>query len=350
LTALHLVVLRGPGFSQFTMNFDKFDDFQLRNPSYINEILTNISFPIGWRMRALFHAKSLGHSDAVNLLQAALSKHAKDEVLFRHEACYVLGQIGPTIENHTAVMETLETILADPEEDPVTRHEAAEGLGNFGAERSLAILKRFSGTDIRVLKETVDLAIAEQQRKLIESDDTENTPEQNRFLSYDPSKSYPGKSIKDIPELEKTLLDKSADMVQRYRSMMTLRDLSMEPGSKGAENALISCFIDPVNDSPLFLHEVAFVVGQMASPHCSECLIQVTNNDKLHGMIRHEAAISLGYIATRIQTELREDGDQILKNVLECLKKNSEDPLTIVKDSCLTALFNYEMDHETSVC
>jgi len=332
------------------MKFDKFDDFQLQEPSYINDILTNIEYPIGWRMRALFHAKNLGQFDAVNLVCAALAKHGKDEVLFRHEACYVLGQLGPTLKDYTVVLKALEAILADEEEDPVTRHEAAEGLGNFGAERAISILKEYSNTEIRVLKETVDLALAEQQRKLLESDECGNTEEQKRFLSYDPSKPFPGKTMKDAKELESMLLNKSSDMTSRYRAMMTLRDLSMEPDSKAAEDALIKSFNDTRDESPLFLHEVAFVVGQMASPNCAECLIKVTDDDSLHGMIRHEAAISLGYIATRIETEMKgAEGQKILKDVIGCLKKNSQDCAPIVRDSCLAALFNYQKDNESSI-
>ena len=53
-------------------------------------------------------------------------------VLFRHECCYLLGQIGADSTDTEAVKKpvflALLTVLEDEREDEVTRHEAAEGI------------------------------------------------------------------------------------------------------------------------------------------------------------------------------------------------------------------------------
>ena len=53
-------------------------------------------------------------------------------MLFRHECCYLLGQIGADSPEMEAVKKpvflALLRVLEDEREDEVTRHEAAEGI------------------------------------------------------------------------------------------------------------------------------------------------------------------------------------------------------------------------------
>merc|ERR1712113_737484 len=86
--------------------------------------------PIGRRIRGLFQAKSLGEAGAEEIIQSLQKHPIKDQSLFRHEACYTLGQLGPESQNWRPIFDALTAILADERECEVTRHEAAEGLGN----------------------------------------------------------------------------------------------------------------------------------------------------------------------------------------------------------------------------
>ena len=55
-------------------------------------------------------------------------------MLFRHECCYVVGQLGASLESADCEAKCLcvgilKRVLTDDTEDEVTRHEAAEGIG-----------------------------------------------------------------------------------------------------------------------------------------------------------------------------------------------------------------------------
>lgn len=94
-------------------------------------------------------------------------------------------------------------------------------------------------------------------------------------------------------------------------------------GSEQAVLALASGFND---ESALFRHEIAYVFGQLSSPHSVPSLIEVLRRENEEDMVRHEAAEALGGIAT----------DECLP-VLKEFATRSDVP-RVVKESCEVAL------------
>jgi len=78
------------------------------------------------------------------------------------------------------------------------------------------------------------------------------------------------------------------------------------------------------DDSAIFRHEIAYVLGQMQQPAAIKALQKLLSNMKEHAMVRHEAAEALGSIA---ETECE-----------GILKKYQKDTQNIVKESCDVAL------------
>ena len=78
-------------------------------------------------------------------------------------------------------------------------------------------------------------------------------------------------------------------------------------------------------------HEIAFVFGQLLSPHAVPALLQVLQNTRESDMVRHEAAEALGGIAT----------PEVLPYLKEYLVR--EDVPVVVRESCQVALDMYEV-------
>jgi deoxyhypusine monooxygenase len=146
------------------------------------------------------------------------------------------------------------------------------------------------------------------------------------FTSIDPAPPLPQSSeTPSIPELEKTLLDTSLPLFQRYRAMFALRDLSSPPDLPTAVPAVQSLargFSDP---SALFRHEIAFVFGQLSHPASIPSLTEALSNTNEASMVRHEAAEALGSL-----------GDE--EGVEDTLRKFLDDPEQVVRDSVIVAL------------
>jgi hypothetical protein len=80
-----------------------------------------------------------------------------------------------------------------------------------------------------------------------------------------------------------------------------------------------------------YRHEIAFVFGQLLSPHSVPALLQVLQDPKEADMVRHEAAEALGSIAT----------PEVLPYLKEYMTR--EDAPTVVRESCQVALDMYEV-------
>jgi len=80
-----------------------------------------------------------------------------------------------------------------------------------------------------------------------------------------------------------------------------------------------------------YRHEIAFVFGQLLSPHAVPALLQVLQNPKESDMVRHEAAEALGGIAT----------PEVLPYLKEYMTR--EDAPIVVRESCQVALDMYEV-------
>ena len=113
------------------------------------------SAPVASRYRALFSASrsAPSRSAAAALLEEVLERQT-DSVLLRHEAAYVLGQLGST-----DAVPFLRALLLDDEEHEVVRHEAAEALAALKAGgRELREVQET--TESRPLRQTCELALA----------------------------------------------------------------------------------------------------------------------------------------------------------------------------------------------
>ncbi|CAN9107504.1 unnamed protein product [Alternaria alternata] len=295
--------------------------------STLRNILTSESEPLARRFRALFSLKHLAglqppSAQTVPAIEAIAAAFASPSALLKHELAYCLGQSG-----HDAAIAPLRGVLEDKEEDSMCRHEAAEALGALSDKGSLELLRalRDDVKEIDVVRETCDIAVdriewdhglQKGQEKLKKSD----------FTSIDPAPPLPqGAEKPSIPELEKTLLDTSLPLFQRYRAMFALRDLSSPPDlptAVPAVQALARGFTDP---SALFRHEIAFVFGQLSHPASIPSLTEALSNTKEASMVRHEAAEALGSL-----------GDE--EGVEDTLRKFLNDPEQVVRDSVVVAL------------
>ncbi|KJA23991.1 hypothetical protein HYPSUDRAFT_136711 [Hypholoma sublateritium FD-334 SS-4] len=285
------------------------------------------------RFRALFTLKALKSEDAVEIIARGLSD---ESALLKHELAYCLGQIGKT-----SALPALETVLRDTSEDPMVRHEAAEAMGAISHPSSLTILKEYLGDPERSVRETCEIAVSK-----IEWDNSEegkkhyaslNESTALLYTSVDPAPASSGLLLgasnpgnvpaARVDQLQKELVDPSLPLFQRYRAMFSLRNI----GTPAAVDALASGFGD---DSDLFKHEIAFVFGQLLSPHSIPSLLKVLEDSTESDMVRHEAAEALGGIAT----------PEVLPHLRDWMAR--EDAPRVVRESCQIAIDMWE--HENS--
>ena len=274
--------------------------------------LLDLSEPIAKRTHAAFYLRTLGSSEAVAVLAEALAQRS-DSALMRHELAYILGQIG-----NPSVCDSLGAILDDEGEDVLVRHECAEALGAIGQPKSQAVLSKHKAHRERDISETCQIAldlIAYRSSPAYAAEKA--TLAQAKHRTTDPAPAYA--QAKPVADLQRELTDSSgaSSLFTRYRAMFTLRNLDSD------ESALALCagFQDP---SPLFRHEVAYVLGQMQREVTVPALTDVLTNTDEHRMVRHEAAEALGAIGG-------EEVELILGEFLD-------DAEVVVTESCEVAL------------
>lgn len=288
--------------------------------------LTSESVPLARRFRALFSLKHLASQSpgpqATAAIEAIAAAFTSPSALLKHELAYCLGQT----KNLVAVP-FLRAVLEDRTEDAMCRHEAAEALGALEDLGSLDILKHMKDDEQEpvVVRETCDIAVDRIQWAHSATRDAE-TLKPSDFASIDPAPPMPlASDTPSIPDLQKTLLDTSLPLFQRYRAMFALRDLASPPDRPTAEaavHALASGFADP---SALFRHEVAFVFGQLSHPASIPALHLVLENRQEESMVRHEAAEALGSLGEEPGVE-------------DMLKQFLDDPEQVVRESVIVAL------------
>ncbi|KAF9533222.1 armadillo-type protein [Crepidotus variabilis] len=283
------------------------------------------------RFRALFTLKALKSDEAVGIISKAFSDPS---ALLKHELAYCLGQT-----KKISALPTLESVLRNTAEDPMVRHEAAEAMGAISDPSSVSILREYLTDSNRSVRETCEIAIAK-----IEWDNSEeskkmqgSSSESQRFTSVDPApatssllrrppSSSSSLSTESISALQSQLLDTSLPLFKRYRAMFSLRNI----GTPEAIDALSSGFAD---SSELFKHEIAFIFGQLVSPHSVPALLKVLQDTQESDMVRHEAAEALGGIAT----------PEVLPHLREWM--NKEDAPSVVRESCQVALDMWEYEN-----
>jgi len=287
--------------------------------------------PLHNRFRALFTLKSLKSEAAI----AAIAKGFKDEsALLKHELAYCLGQM-----KNPLALPVLQEVLADMNEDPMVRHEAAEAMGAISAESSIPILKQYLNDPNRSVRETCEIALAKIEWDISPEGKAHHsapTSEDRTYTSVDPAPPTSGLlkgkpatedlSRDSIESLRIALTDPALSLFERYRAMFALRNI----GTDEAVDALASGFSD---DSALFKHEIAFVFGQLLSPHSVPALVEVLRNAKESDMVRHEAAEALGGIGT----------PEVLPHLKEWMARN--DSPRVVRESCQIAIDMWEYEN-----
>ncbi|CAE6480857.1 unnamed protein product [Rhizoctonia solani] len=329
---------------------------------------TSGDVPLHARFRSLFTLKALPGQQSIDII----SKGFNDEsALLKHELAYVLGQMGDPY-----AIPTLSNVLSNESEDPMVRHEAAEALGALSAESAIPLLEKYLTCPERAVRETCEIALdkikwdstpegkaanqlAEKyltcpERAVRETCEIaldkikwDSTPEGKaanqlakekkvegtaQFTSVDPapavshSKLVSSRKAGSLDSSTVTELHTSKPLFERYRAMFALRDI----GTAEAVDALAAGLND---SSALFKHEIAFVFGQLLSPHSVPALVKTLENADEDEMVRHEAAEALGGIAT----------PEVLPVLREWASK--PDVPRVVRESCVVALDMYEYEN-----
>uniref|UniRef100_A0A0K0D919 Deoxyhypusine hydroxylase n=1 Tax=Angiostrongylus cantonensis TaxID=6313 RepID=A0A0K0D919_ANGCA len=233
--------------------------------------------PLKARFRALFILRNIGCDLSVKWISKCLHD---DSALLKHELAYCLGQM----QNETAVPILID-VLNDHDQEPIVRHEAAEALGAIGDMSAENVLTEFKKDPCQEVAETYPTPTA---------------------------------SINDVAELWGTLVDISKSLWDRYCAMFKLRNINTEASIKALAQGLYC------EDSALFRHEIAYVLGQIQSP-----LVVKELKDRLclsseNCMVRHECAEALGAIAT--------------DECISILQQYVDDSERVVRESCEVAL------------
>jgi len=280
-------------------------------PEQINSwatLLKDAQKPMGARFRALFSLKNVGGKDAIDHIGEALVKD--HSALLKHECAYCLGQM-----QDSNAIGILEAVLTNTSEHPMVRHEAGEALGAIGTDECLQILQKYSNDPCKDVAETVLLAINRINHLKEKSAQNDNSI----YSSVDPAPPF--ELVSDSNEIEKLkliLIDEKESLFKRYQAMFTLRNINTD------ESALALAAGLDCQDSALFRHEIAFVLGQMQKPVTVDKLAQSLAQKTENEMVRHECAEALGAIAT-------DEANDILKEYLT-------DDQRVVRESAIVAL------------
>ncbi|MES1911451.1 MAG: hypothetical protein MHM6MM_003875 [Cercozoa sp. M6MM] len=267
----------------------------------LGDVLVNAEAPIAERMRTCFLLKQAAGNDLPEdaaqqaIAQLARAFDGSDSVLLKHEVAYVMGQL-----RNTAAIPALARVLKDTSRNCIVRHEAAEALGAISGDEAKQLLADFVDDDAIEVAQTARLAMRGLEFCACQ------TKAPSLFNSVDPAPPLPAA---ELSQLRESLLDTSASLFDRYRAMFALRDTMQ------SDAALALC--DGLRDeSALFRHEIAYVLGQMMQASAVPALLLRLRDLEEHPMVRHEAAEALGSIAideVRSELELfRNDKDRVV--------------------------------------
>ncbi|NXO02458.1 DOHH hydroxylase, partial [Rhinopomastus cyanomelas] len=121
----------------------------------------------------------------------------------------------------------------------------------------------------------------------------------------------------ELDAVGRTLLDATQPLPARFRALFTLRGL----GGPAAVAWIGRAFGD---DSALLKHELAYCLGQMQDAGAIPVLVRVLEDTSQEPMVRHEAGEALGAIGN--------------PDVLDVLRRYSEDPVVEVAETCQLAV------------
>ena len=288
--------------------------FTLPSMEDLRASIDDESAPIAKRMRSCFLLKQLGGEEAAMTLARGLYSPS---TLLGHECAYVLGQM-----QEACAAPLLTSCLLDTAAHPIVRHECAEALANIDLDESLPILEKLQSDPCSEVADTAVIAVEKMRSRRRAASATEGEEEgvdtpPSKYYSVDPAPPLPSMSL---PHLQSVLSDPTLSLYQRYRAMFTLRNIGSPEAIAVLSDSLAS------SSSPVFRHEVAYVLGQIAHPAALECLRRLLADRSEHAMVRHEAAEAIGSIA-------EDDSEEVLGPYV---REEGED--VIVVESCHVAL------------
>lgn len=277
--------------------------------STCGKILANQEESLAKRFRALFTLRNIVCQESIDSIGNVLRED--DSALLKHECAYCMGQMKDPI-----AISYLVATVKDESQHPMVRHEAGEALGAIGhhTPEILDLLKQYSKHHVRELSETCELAL---DRLNWYNKENGHRPEESAspYNAVDPTPSYP--ETVSLDELRSIYLDESKCLFERYRALFTLRNI----GTPEAIETICRGFFGTPQDSALFKHEVAFVLGQIQSLLSVDALTKKLADLEENEIVRHECAEALGSIGKS-----------------EIISKYIEDGSRIVRESCQVAL------------
>jgi len=267
-------------------------------------LLNNKERPLKERFRALFTLKNIGGEASIDWIAKAFSD---ESALLKHEVAYCLGQL-----QDPYAIPVLTSVLSDTSREPIVRHEAGEAPAAIGGEEVELTLKKFSENDVVEVVETCQLAL-----DMIKYRKNNKNVTTNEFGSVDPA---PPSQEESVQNLKLALMDTKLSLFDRYKAMFALRN-------KGDEESIRALACGLADSSALFRHEIAFVLGQVASPHAVQELLARLRDEQESAMVRHECAEALGSIAS--------PGLNVEEELSKYLAQGTPD---VVRESCVIAL------------
>ncbi|KAI6184087.1 Deoxyhypusine hydroxylase [Aphelenchoides bicaudatus] len=272
------------------------------NISYVDTTgkkLNDQSEVLAARFRALFVLRNLKCDRSVYWIGKALSDSS---ALLKHELAYCLGQM----QNPAAIPILIKT-LEDKSQEPMVRHEAGEALGAIGDPKVIDLLKVYAKDECPEVAETCELAL--NRLEWLQNNKNESD---SVYDSVDPT---PAAANQNVGDLGKALVDAEKSLWERYRAMFALRNINTPESIKALAQGLFC------EDSALFRHEVAYVLGQVQSevaiPELRSRLCKADENC----MVRHECAEALGAIGTdeceALLKEYAKDGERVVRESCE---------------------------------
>lgn len=271
------------------------------------------------RFRALFTLRGIVCEESINAIGRVLLEDDSD--LLKHECAYCMGQMQDPRSIHYLI-----TAIKDESQHPMVRHEAGEALGAIDkpSEQILELLKIYSKHHVRELSETCELAL-DRLKFYNQSNAHKSQESSSPYDSVDPTPSYPGTMA--LEELKNIYLSEDKSLFERYRALFTLRNI----GTPEAIHMICDGLFGSANDSALFKHEVAFVLGQIRSLDSVEALTKKLADVKENEIVRHECAEALGSIGES-----------------EVIRRYIDDVSRIVRESCQVALDMAEYFNDNS--
>lgn len=294
----------------------------------LENILLDESKHVKIRMNALFRLRTLGTLESIKSLQQVLIKE-KSSDLIRHEVCYCFGQMLASEENKEEIQSFLyKEVFEDPKKyNSIVLHEAAEALGNINSDNNVKLLEQFLNYGDDIIRETCEISV-ENLKWMVNTNNGETEGLDKITLFYhtnDPSPPFNLKTeekYQNIENIRAILHDENENIFNRYRALFTLREFNNEL----AITYLCECFDKKYKNkfSPLFKHEVSFILGQMClvAKNALIGLETVLQDEEEDPIVRHETALALG--------EITRSKDLLIKY---CRHENQ-----LIRESCEIAL------------